>query len=439
MTVPIQVFHFADNFYLQPEWNIICYISLALFAIYWSLGVYWGVKFYKYKNEQILRNRFSNLTMMEITFILCRIISNFLVITSDLIAQIPSDDNRYAESATILRQIAFHCGVFFDFCTVYWWAYRFWCIYFAMHWITAAYNIQWQKLIDQAHKSDDNWYLKNKKKWGNYKYLRKYVISCVLLSSAIAIPLRFCFDFAEDRYDYIGVSAHGLLVLIPGIFLIYIFCKLPEFEDFIYVAKEIRYISVILIVIYVFGLVISEIAENVFSEKIFKDRGFFVEERDQIKILIAYYNVKEFGNFICLYIATGWVLKMVKPLIIIGKEGDYSQKRKMAQRTYMPKVTMTERSRYHTNSSNTYISEDKRLLEDQLDVFENMSNLPLEDYERASSEKDRGKINAIQTTKGLINMSDVLQHPKSFDIFMIHLSREFRYDIIIDTIYLSSL
>lgn len=424
--VIISPFHFEEEFALDYPWDIICYVSLGLFAIYFSFGLCLGCKFYKRRKEQILVSRFSKLTIWEITFILLKIVTNFFVILSDLIAaNIEWDKSDIM--ATYIRQIAFHFGILLEYCVVYTWLYRFWCIYYSFNWVIGIYNLQWQKLINEdLQHSTNNWFLNNKKTWGNYKYLRKYIITIILISSGITIPLRYMFDFAEDEWDYIGVTCHSLFLLIPAVFIGYIWIKLPKFEDFIYVGIEMRYIGMILLTIYVIGLVISEIVENVFRGQ--KNKS--IDEEDQIKILIIYYNLKEFGNFICLWIATGWVLKMVEPLILIGTDNDYSTKRRMAQKTYRPKLTQT-RDRYHTNSSNnssTYISEDKELLEDQLDVFENMSNLPIDDYSRASSLKDRDKITAIQTGQGIINISDVLSHPKAFDIFMLHLSREFRYD-----------
>ena len=65
-----------------------------------------------------------------------------------------------------------------------------------------------------------------------------------------------------------------------------------------------------------------------------------------------------------------------------------------------------------------------------MDVFENMSAMQMSDFSRAGSNKDRHKIQFIQTEVQGISISDILSHPKSFDIFMLHLSREFRFDLL---------
>ena len=378
--------------------------------------------FCKYRRKQLLRNRFSHLTIIEVLFILSRFIANILIICSNLIGQ----HYKWRATATYIRQIAFHFCVFLDFCTVYTWVYRFWCIFFAMNWISAAYKHKWQKLVDASHGKSDNWYLCNKKTFGNYKFIKKYIICLVLISSAIVIPLRFSFDFAPDQYDYTGLTAHAALILIPQAFILFILIKLPKFEDFIYVRTEIRIICTILLLIYIIGLIASEIIEHLSMQT----------PQNQIKILIIYSVLKEFGNFCCLYVATGWVLRRFYSLIALENDTSSKQKRRQnAQKSYRPTITLTLpygiSARSPQSNAKSPISEDKTLLLDEMDVFDQLTAFPMHEFGKYSNDSDVHRIQSIQNKMGEIRLCDVLSHAHAFDTFMVHLSKEFSMECLL--------
>ena len=79
-------------------------------------------------------------------------------------------------------------------------AFRYWMIYYNVNFSFVAKSHQWKRLIDPQYLQTDNtnntnntskhdWFIKNRNKWGSFKYVQKWVISAYLTLTAIELSL----------------------------------------------------------------------------------------------------------------------------------------------------------------------------------------------------------------------------------------------------------
>ena len=136
------------------------------------------------------------------------------------------------------------------------------------------------------------------------------VIICI-----IVITLRIMFDFTDhnlvsdnhndleqiDKLEYIEELPYVMFLLLPFIALFTISLKLPNFDDNIFIAREMRMVIFVLTLILI-AFVIQEVIEDTRGDK---------DENLQIVLNILYYVVIESCNFISMLITTKYVMDKV--------------------------------------------------------------------------------------------------------------------------------
>ena len=131
-----------------------------------------------------------------------------------------------------------------------WWIYitihacRFWLIFYMIKYNSAVLNNKWQSIIDPKT-AQKNWYLENKDKWGNWKYIRYWVIGyCIIAwicTNLIHVTAKIRDAYAEEAFRSSGeLSASIFSFIIPIMFDMTILCKIPKFDDDIGISKELK-------------------------------------------------------------------------------------------------------------------------------------------------------------------------------------------------------
>jgi len=109
-------------------------------------------------------------------------------------------------------------------------AYRLWLICYQLHYLHSSKNQKWKILIDPSFAERD-WYLVNKHKWGNKRYVfaRAFVYYTMAVASTVAI-------YAYTRVfneQYLGIAnlVDAVLFIVPMILINYTYFNSPKELD----------------------------------------------------------------------------------------------------------------------------------------------------------------------------------------------------------------
>eukprot|EP01084_Bolivina_argentea_P019171 35652_1 len=282
---------------VTPALQIVALLTLLLlWGMLTPISLVYGFRFWVFRQCQVLKKRYSFVACIEILCVLIGFFANGCVILSD------------SMQATWLRQLSFHIAIFVQYCIIYCWLWRFWLIYYDMKWMVASLSVSWKRLINPRSRhhspsiSTIDWFLDHKHTYGNRQWVGIRIGIFVILCSTATIIIRYMFDFTKN--EPIGETIYLFFYFVPFVGLGYLRCKLPAFQDTIYIKQEMKYImGVLLLILCAFG--IQEIAEGNFKET----------PNSQLIINILFYVAIECCNFICILITTRYVLRKVSILL----------------------------------------------------------------------------------------------------------------------------
>lgn len=148
-------------------------------------------------------------------------------------------------------QIAIHlilsCNLFFDYLILSSMSWilmlKYWLIHYDVQWTRYTLNSKWIIHLNPAS-VQYNWYLRNKRKFGNFKY-------CIKRLSGFLLILFFLNLFKPTIIGHFGLFVSTILSILTHIFpaltilVLYLRMYCSKFEDTFYVIKELRYITII--------------------------------------------------------------------------------------------------------------------------------------------------------------------------------------------------
>lgn len=116
-------------------------------------------------------------------------------------------------------------------------ATRVWLLFYDLKHAQSLLRHKWWTIIS----NEQDWYLKNKKKYGSFKYILKYFIVLIL---TFWIFYLFACKYAPD----IVAPITGMFCQIIYVVMIVCFCKMPSIYDALKIRKEINLMSAIFFV-----------------------------------------------------------------------------------------------------------------------------------------------------------------------------------------------
>lgn len=130
-------------------------------------------------------------------------------------------------------------------------------------------------------------------------------------------------------------------------------------------------------------------------------------ENRAIHFSLIFSNIQEFGNFVCILIATKWVLRKTLPFM-----------QSKHHRSYRAYESLNDESTSDTN-------ENRNRFTSHLNTYETLSSMPLIEFTKYTSSSNTILHPENAKLAQSLSIAQVLSHSKSFDVFMQHLSREY--------------
>ena len=242
---------------LTLKWMLLGVAICILIFVFLPFSIYYSWKIYRYRYSIIVHKRFPYL-------ILVTVIGNCIYLSTEktvmlLIAfkviSCPMVGERQLIEFIILGTIHW-VFIYALYLTVL----RFWLLYFKLEWALSNINNRWQSIISSRTEYQD-WFLRNKKTYGSYTWLIKKVlifttIMVILnlwrISALYTIELKGNEEWNTQFSDYklpFDLTM-GFIIYSPAIFImLYIICKLPQFDDYLLIHEEARFSVYVFILI----------------------------------------------------------------------------------------------------------------------------------------------------------------------------------------------
>ena len=141
-------------------------------------------------------------------------------------------------------------------------ACRLYLMSYSLHYLSSSKNCKWKSQIDHSFAEKD-WYLRNKHKFGNPRYVIKRVGIYYVLSTAITVSAYTYARIVHLEYLYIADLTNAVLFIIPVAVINFTYYKTPsQCNDNLYFYFEYRITALVVstgFIIYVSGAVVESI------------------------------------------------------------------------------------------------------------------------------------------------------------------------------------
>eukprot|EP01084_Bolivina_argentea_P043133 79483_1 len=288
---------------------VVVYVTTAIdIGIYLPLLIYYGIQYYKYRSQPVLKKRYASITIIELIIICIGIVTgsimNIFILKDSLSAWTRSIRLCIAAIAIIM--------------TVSCWILRFWMLYFGMKWHLAIMNQKWICIIN-ANATNSNWFILNKNTFGNVKWCAYRMLLWIIFGSIITIAEQIIFN-AHTNYlpDSVVFVLYALWFVfyggLPLIVLFVIYFHLPLFQDNFYISKELK----LIVRVFLIGGFLAAIAVlcSIFLA-VFKVNN---PMHDMESLLMAGIFSADTSATIIMMISTYWVLTNVNTIIDKGNK-----------------------------------------------------------------------------------------------------------------------
>ena len=176
------------------------------------------------RRKMIIKKRYPLSSIYYVKISIVSIFVRFPLIYIAILFKVPATVNKALWCIdAILYPITYH-GMEFAL------LWRFWLLYFDTNWTLSTMKDEWSKHINpEIGKSD--WFLSNKKTYGNEGYTRKKLIIFYVIS-VIASSISFYYNIIWGNFKFIApIFVESFLYLAPIVILFVLWQQLPEFYD----------------------------------------------------------------------------------------------------------------------------------------------------------------------------------------------------------------
>ena len=298
--------------------SAIFYLSFTILIGFIAIPfcIYSIIRFYSFKDDKRFRVRHGKLSTFTASCFVAELFSACLLTIS--FSGFVSGD-----AVIILAWIGDILNFISYFLIIHCLVLRFWCLYYDIKYQVSMKDNVWKSLIDKHYiinkehlsqvKSfdinDDLWFIKNKSKQGNSKWLIKVWFTRSLLSILILLGIMLTIEaiFGVGLQRGIIEVIFTILFLIPWSFMIYIYHKIPPFFDTYHIRQEIVIIHNIDLIDVIASGAISIIANwSVYTSS--NNPAQFVNQTPWLNIvMIVTFYIMGISHVIIVYIMTYWV------------------------------------------------------------------------------------------------------------------------------------
>lgn len=106
-------------------------------------------------------------------------------------------------------------------------ATRLWLIAYDLHYLRSSQNEKWKCQIDRLFAAKD-WYLQNRNRYGNTKYVATRVTIYYLTALFLCISSFVYCHFLGYEYHFISILVEMLFSIVPICFILFVYCKSPK-------------------------------------------------------------------------------------------------------------------------------------------------------------------------------------------------------------------
>ena len=372
-------------------------LNLVVFAaIFLPILSYSSFKYYMLRNHVAMKKRYSNLNMFEIFATLSKILTASIT-TSLLLANITFESPIF-NAFNSLSQWSSYCIHYFQ-------VWRFYMLRYDIIFTNIALNDEWKTIINPFYLNiaHINWYFKNKVTLGNYKWFGLRIILPLIIISSVIESSVLMTDSAVRHQSYGQIQKDQLFIVfldyIPMILLTYLYFATPSIEDTFFIRSELKRLFIcqsVITLTYTLFLIYHRIYVYVYDYN--PDLLFFqLVELLQFDLIIC-------CEFIEGMISTFWVRKRLEPIMM-------NQQFIISHRTSVSVVSPLQQSGRigHTK-----------------DKSASFGVYPLVRIQSNSLGRTRlfNESNDDENERD-IELIDIIQHPKGFELFIQHLLFEF--------------
>ena len=109
-------------------------------------------------------------------------------------------------------------------------ACRLWLISFDLHYLNSSKNEQWKSQIDASF-ADKDWYLRNRTKWGNKRFVFRRAAAYFVTAATITATNDTVSKTVAPELVFLSTMIDSLLFLVPLFFIVYSYWKCPKQLD----------------------------------------------------------------------------------------------------------------------------------------------------------------------------------------------------------------
>ena len=279
-------------------------------------------------------------------------------------------------------------------CALLW---RFWIIHFDIHFVAVSANKKWRSIINNEAIEHD-WYLQNRAKWGNRKFIGCNVLLPLYAFCAImGITARWLiFSYSTRPAAWTSITYIGI-ALIPYSAIIYLWCKTPDFDDAYGIRAATKAIFIVLAIKFLTIIVVSICAETLIMNANENEN----QDEDLLILLLAKSHVIAFCDFmIILSLCFAKYIKPASALCFCPCD---------SRRTIVKQLDLFRAMTAHSSC-----------VSDSEDVSKSCGSprAALADPAKQKARTERAKLRAIQ-------FKTISKRTRHFDAFMTHLGKEY--------------
>eukprot|EP01084_Bolivina_argentea_P103357 185139_1 len=131
--------------------------------------------------------------------------------------------------------------------------WRFWIIRYDIQMVRASMNQKWRSIINEEY-IEQNWYLSNKAKWGNSRFIASYIIAPLYLF-CIAVSLIIRFQIYRPSSPTSTAFIHFWAIdmtfsMVPYCIIVYVWIKTPSFNDTFWIHDASKLIFIVLLILF---------------------------------------------------------------------------------------------------------------------------------------------------------------------------------------------
>eukprot|EP01084_Bolivina_argentea_P286174 490885_1 len=223
--------------------------------------------FYQLKNTNIYKNRYGELVVPSTILLMI-----YIGIATPLYVIAHAFPHSLSHSSIlVIRSLYLLLYPYSSHCALWLILTRFWLTYFDFSWTKATLNAEWKVHINPEGSSKiEEWFLKNKSKYGNLKIMRRKALIISLITATFT-AIGFQIALLTKLWSTTFVQFFDILFYItPAITLLIIWKKIPAVYDIMFYRDEMKRLGfsilfTTLINYFIFLLVAVMVGDNVIS------------------------------------------------------------------------------------------------------------------------------------------------------------------------------